>query len=65
MGREEGHVGPGERKKAPIGEFRTNQPCGRSGTSGFRLASLAYSPPPVPSDQGRRKVRREPAAVNP
>ena len=45
-----------EKEKALIGKFRTNQPCGRSGTSGSRLASLACSPPPVHSDQGRRKI---------
>ena len=47
-----------EKGKALIGKFRTNQPCGRSGTSGSRLASLACSPPPVHSDQGRANVRQ-------
>jgi len=31
------------------GEFRTKRPCGHSGTSGDRLASLASTPPSVPS----------------
>ena len=39
--------GRAEIEKALIGKFRTNQPCGRSGTSGSRLASLACSPSPV------------------
>ena len=42
------------RKSAPIGEFRTNQPCGWSGTSGSRLASLACSPSPVSLRSGQR-----------
>ncbi len=46
------------KEKALIGKFRTNQPCGRSGTSGSRLASLACSPPPVHSDQGKANVRQ-------